>query len=108
MAGPSQSSIQKLSDRIDELAARLDPNANRELILIVDRRLTELLPDTWCDRVLEKHFALRSFDRNAGKITVVVSSVERDDDGPVGPKDMASRELLRDLRAPRAITHQPQ
>jgi len=94
----SKSSIEKLSEQINQIATRLDPNANRELILIVDQTLPRLLPDTWRDRVLERHYELRPFDRNSfGKVTIVVSSVPRCDDHP-GPREIASCVLLKELQ----------
>jgi hypothetical protein len=97
MAGPSQSSIQKLSDQIDNLLDRYDVNANKHVTIIADGELVELLGPDFQEPLIEHHMALFPECRGARNITVIVSTVPRDCER--SRIDQASWDLVRAARA---------
>src|SRR5690348_4022221 len=95
MAGPSQSSIQKLSDQINNL---LDRYGNKKHVrIIADGELLELLGLGFEQALIEHHMALFPEDQGAKNVTVIVSTVPRDCER--SRIDQASWDLVRAARA---------
>jgi hypothetical protein len=92
--------------RIEAIKKRIDPA--RQVLIVVDCALDELLGADSTDLVCRRHVELYPRDARATFLVVRTGSSR---DSPHGQSDMASGQLLAEIRArqqkPLAITWQP-
>jgi hypothetical protein len=102
----NRSSIQRLSEQIDQLAERLDPTP-KQLHLIVDAEVIELLGTGAAhDAVLRRHLEIYPHDARARDVVFIVTGATRSTEGREGA-DRASGDVLRAVLAQRQLVLPP-